>query len=80
MKKIEQKKFSEEKFWIGVHVRLAKINQKRTWLSEVTPIDYNRINNQYNQKRWPWLIDTYYIAKALNTTIEELIEDSINND
>jgi hypothetical protein len=68
--------YSADKFWTGVHVRLAKINKKRVYISRVTPLNQSTITNQVNNGSWPDTIYVYYIAKALNTTVEELIEDS----
>lgn len=75
--KIEYGNYSSKKFWTNIHVRLAAINQKRVYLSRMSPINKSTINNQVHKNTWPSVLQAFYYAKVLDTTVETLVEESL---
>lgn len=69
--------FNPVKFWRKIDAALAENGKKRIWLSEVTPINKSTINNWVAGERWPTVPALYYFSKVLNTTMEKLLEQSI---
>lgn len=54
---------------------LHKIERKRPWLSRQTGIPLSTINSWFARNRYPRADHVYKIAKALSTTVEEIMNE-----
>jgi transcriptional regulator with XRE-family HTH domain len=75
--KVKSLNFNAVKFWRRIDARLAEMGKKRVWLSEVTSVNKSTINNWVAGERWPTVIALYYFSKVFNTTMSQLLIDSI---
>jgi hypothetical protein len=75
--KIEEKNFNVIKFWRELEAMLIRDGKKRVWLSKVTPIKQNTINNWVAENRWPSVIALYYFSRVTKVPMDQLLELSI---
>ncbi len=53
---------------------------KQTWLAEKLGKSYNMVNSYVQNRRQPSLEDLYKIAKILNVSVSELLEDNLQDE
>ena len=62
-----------EEFWQRVKFLIKENNTKQEWLAEKTGIKYQTLRSMISKNTFPKADDAVKIAKALNTTVEYLV-------
>lgn len=60
-------------FWQRVKFLIKENNTKQEWLAEKTGIKYQTLRSMISKNTFPKADDAVKIAKALNTTVEYLV-------
>ena len=67
----------QSKFWDSVRSKIKHIKDGQKWLAEKSGVGRTAINSGISRLSSPSVDNAYFIAQALGTTMEELVDGEI---